>query len=112
MTTTLSAWRTPPQLLSELSDLGDFKGLVMGLQPETSSPSVLVLDMGCAEVILVMKAEYFGSGGYFGLCAVLKSNRFLLSIKAEYFADSKHACRRFSSFADTPIQSGSYRISF
>ena len=89
MTTTLSAWRTPPQILSELSDLGDFKGLVMGLQPETSSPSVLVLDMGCAEVILVMKAEYFGSGGYFGLCAVLKSNRFLLSIKAEYFGDSK-----------------------
>jgi hypothetical protein len=89
MTTTLAALRTQPQQLSELSILGDFKGLVMGLQPQTSSPSILVLDMGCAEVSLVMKSEYFGSGGYFGLCAVLKSNRFLMTIKAEFFANAK-----------------------
>ena len=64
MTTALATMRTQPELLSELSVLGDFKGLVMGLQPQTSSPSILVLDMGCAEVSLVMKSEYFGSGGY------------------------------------------------
>jgi type II secretory ATPase GspE/PulE/Tfp pilus assembly ATPase PilB-like protein len=36
-----------------------------------------------------MKSEYFGSGGYFGLCAVLKSNRFLMTIKSEFFANAK-----------------------
>jgi type II secretory ATPase GspE/PulE/Tfp pilus assembly ATPase PilB-like protein len=89
MTTTLTPLRATPQILNEVSDLDDFKGLVSGLQPDSSNPPVLVLDLGCAEVSLVMRPEYFGSGGYFGLCSVLKSNRFLMSIKSEFFANSK-----------------------
>jgi type II secretory ATPase GspE/PulE/Tfp pilus assembly ATPase PilB-like protein len=88
MSVTLAPTRKPPQPLRDLLELEGFKGLVYGVQPQTTTPSVLVLDMGCAEVILVMKAEYFGSGGYFGLCAVLSSHRFLMTIKGEFFADT------------------------
>ena len=69
--------------ISEISEIGEFKGLIMGLYPLTAQPRCVVLDMGCAEVMLVYTQSFLGTGAHLGLLALSKSQRFLLTVIKE-----------------------------
>jgi len=74
-----------PVLLS-ISDLGRFKGAVKSITNNQTRDKCVVLDMGCAEVVIVCTKEFYGSGAHTSIMSTLTGKRYLFKITAEYFA--------------------------
>ena len=75
--------------ISDISEIGEFKGLIRGLYPLNAQPRCLVLDMGCAEVIVIYTQSFLGTGAHLGLLALIKSQRFLLTVIKELMSSEE-----------------------
>ena len=78
-----SAIATPVKI-SRLDDLGTFKGVISNTVNITLQKSVLVLDLGCAEVGVVCTSAFYGSSNYLTLLSTLKGPRFLCTLVREW----------------------------
>lgn len=75
--------------ISEVSEIGPFKGLITGLYPLSAQPRCVILDMGCAEVVIVYTKNFLGTGAHLGLLALIKSQRFLLTVVKELMSSEE-----------------------
>jgi type II secretory ATPase GspE/PulE/Tfp pilus assembly ATPase PilB-like protein len=69
--------------ISDILEIGEFKGLIKGLYPIDAKPRCLIIDIGCAEVILVYTQSFLGTGAHLGLLSLIKSHRFMLTVAKE-----------------------------
>jgi type II secretory ATPase GspE/PulE/Tfp pilus assembly ATPase PilB-like protein len=73
-----------PARVTQLEDLGYFKGVVPNTVNITLQKSVVVLDLGCAEVGLVCTPTFYGSSNFLTLLSTLKGPRFLCAVIREW----------------------------
>ena len=101
-----------PMLMS-IADIGDFKGAITGLISDQAKSKCIVLDMGCADVVIVCSKDFYGSGAHTALLHTISGKRYLLKILVEYFASTNliarlnNACERkaYSSKSSEVINS-------
>ena len=78
-----SAIATPAKI-GRLEDLGTFKGVIANTVNINLQKSVVVLDLGCAEVGVVCTSAFYGSSNYLTLLSTLKGPRFLCTPVREW----------------------------
>ncbi len=72
--------------LVNVSEVPEFKGVVLGLLSEHARASCIVLDVGCAEVAIICTREFYGSGAHTALLNNIGGVRYLFKVTSEYFA--------------------------
>lgn len=73
--------------LHSVNDVGDFKGAVTGLISAQAKDKCVVLDMGCAEVVIICTKDFYGTGSHTALLSTISGRRYLFKIIFEYFAE-------------------------
>lgn len=72
--------------IESVEECGPFKGAIKGLVHEKSHKSVVVLDRGLADVVIVCAPDFIGTSTYITLINNLQGPRYLLNIASEMVA--------------------------
>lgn len=75
-------------VLANLEDLGFYKGVIKGIVPPQHQQHAVLLDLGCAEVMLLGVREFFGTSNYLTLIKAITGNDFNCIIKSEKVSDA------------------------
>jgi type II secretory ATPase GspE/PulE/Tfp pilus assembly ATPase PilB-like protein len=70
-----------------MAALSSAKGVIKQLVNPEIQKKVVVLDVSCAEVVIVCTTEFYGTSNYLTLVSTLAGSRLFCSIKHEYSAD-------------------------
>jgi type II secretory ATPase GspE/PulE/Tfp pilus assembly ATPase PilB-like protein len=76
-----------PHVLTNLEDIGPYKGVIKGIVPPQHQQHAVLLDLGCAEVMLIGVRDFFGTSNYLTLIKLITGNDFNCIIKSEKVSD-------------------------